>query len=338
MSLRISIFILSCIAIMLGISENLKHLSIVVPSVVKYYKATRNYPCLSLCQLPVRTFFSSTLTKLSLNVIDLTDVYALLDGRLKQLTTLIVQTESIWKSGSTFDNSVILSLINLKCFSLTCNTVLARYDFRIEHLLRRMLHLEELTLFLDVLKTSPFIYGTYLNDEILIHMSHLQTFIFYIECMDDIDNDFSVHVSADDIKQIAFFHFRLARAFPFLKKLTISNMWSPFWSYDEFHLHDKDWCSIIEYPFLSYLDMTDANTYYLEHFLNETKTHLPCLSKLKVDYDQLEMVTNNFTKDEIRRTYSTINEFSFDYPIDHLEVITSRCPSLAKSYMVNYKC
>ena len=39
------------------------------------------------------TFSSSTLTKLCINVYNFNDCLALLDGRLKQLTTFIVQVE-----------------------------------------------------------------------------------------------------------------------------------------------------------------------------------------------------------------------------------------------------
>jgi hypothetical protein len=40
---------------------------------------------------------------------------------------------------------------------------------------------------------------------------------------------------------------------------------------------------------------------YIEHFLNETKTHLPRLTELKISYEDLKMVTENFTRDETRR-------------------------------------
>jgi len=82
-------------AIVLTFFENLKHLSVVVSFIEKYPGLIRNYPCLSLYELPPTTFFSPTLTKLCINVTNLYDVYALLDGRLKQLTIFIVQVEFI---------------------------------------------------------------------------------------------------------------------------------------------------------------------------------------------------------------------------------------------------
>ncbi|CAF1302569.1 unnamed protein product [Adineta ricciae] len=93
-------------SVILSFFVNLKHLTIVVQSIVKFYRTSRNYPCLSLHGLPTETFYSSTLTKLSLNVIDLNDVYALLDGHLKQLTTFSVEVEAIQDPVSISNNHV----------------------------------------------------------------------------------------------------------------------------------------------------------------------------------------------------------------------------------------
>ena len=66
--------------------ENLKCLSIVASSVDKC-------PLISL-ELTSEKIFSSTLTKLCINIFEFTDCLLLLDGRLKQLTTLIVQVHT----------------------------------------------------------------------------------------------------------------------------------------------------------------------------------------------------------------------------------------------------
>jgi hypothetical protein len=70
------------------------------------------------------------------------------------------------------------------------------------------------------------------------------------------------------------FFIQLARAFPFLKNLSVSNLQPSFWRFHKYHLLHKDWCSIVEYPYLVSLNMEKANTHYMKHFLNETKTHL----------------------------------------------------------------
>ena len=54
-------------------------------------KTVYAYPPLSIHRLPTNTFSSSTLTHLSIYVGTFTDCLCLLDGRLKQLNTFIVQ-------------------------------------------------------------------------------------------------------------------------------------------------------------------------------------------------------------------------------------------------------
>jgi hypothetical protein len=106
------------------------------------------------------------------------------------------------------------------------------------------------------------------------------------------------------------FFVRLAQGFPFLKNLTIGNIQPPFWRFHEIHLLERDWCSTVEYPHLISLDMKEAGTHYVEHFLNETKTRLPRLSKLKVAYQELKMVTKNFTRDETRCNCARVKQLN----------------------------
>ncbi|CAF0761621.1 unnamed protein product [Adineta steineri] len=110
--------------------------------------------------------------------------------------------------------------------------------------------------------------------------------------------------------------------------LSISNIQQPYWRYEERYLLEKGWCSIIEFLHLIVLDVKDAHFYYLEHFLNETKTHLPCLTELKVNYDKLEDVTKNFRKDEMRRNCSRVQRIILDRPIVYAEHVYRFFPSL----------
>jgi hypothetical protein len=64
--------------------ENLTHLTIIAPS-------DSRYPPLTLVGLPSTIFSSLILTKLSINVAIFDDCLFLLDGRLKQLSTFIVE-------------------------------------------------------------------------------------------------------------------------------------------------------------------------------------------------------------------------------------------------------
>jgi hypothetical protein len=96
-------------AIIFAFFENLKHLSIVPSSI-------NDCPPFTLYFLPPMTF-SSMLTKLCINVDDFEDVYALLDGRLKQLTTLIVQVDIISNSLLPSPNRVSLCEVLFYYFS-----------------------------------------------------------------------------------------------------------------------------------------------------------------------------------------------------------------------------
>ncbi|CAF1472565.1 unnamed protein product, partial [Rotaria sordida] len=270
---------------------------------------------------------------------------------------------------------------NLKCFSLTCYPSGQAYDNLVLPLLRQMSNLEELTLYIHIFGGPIFISGTHLHNEILVYMSQLHTFTFYITsendfidppilisnldiqrtftnikcgqivCMIDyfaIDKTicrvFSLPLKFHCLKKITNnipnlvfnsvthlelwdenpfkyeFFIRLARAFPFIKSLSIWNIVPASWTFDKSHLNDKDWCSIIEYPHLISLDILRANIYYVEHFLNETKTYLPRLTELKIRYEDLEMVTTNFTRDETRRNSAKVKRLivghSTVYPKD----------------------
>jgi hypothetical protein len=79
--------------------EKLQHLNVIQTTIL-------GYPGLSIRYLPSSTFSSLTLTYLSINVITFTDCLCLLDGRLKQLRTFIVQIYSLDTDLSIFHNLV----------------------------------------------------------------------------------------------------------------------------------------------------------------------------------------------------------------------------------------
>jgi len=83
----------------LNFFKNLKHLNIIG-------SFNMSNPCLTLGNLPSNTFHSSTLTYLCIDVYTLDDCLYLLDGRLKQLTTLIVRIGYIDNSSSIIHNMV----------------------------------------------------------------------------------------------------------------------------------------------------------------------------------------------------------------------------------------
>ncbi|CAF4472634.1 unnamed protein product [Rotaria sp. Silwood2] len=84
----------------LALFENLKHLTIVSSS------ENEKYPPLSLLDLPPTTYFFSALMVLCINVCRIDDCLSVLDGRLKQLNTFIVQINYIGYSSLISRNTV----------------------------------------------------------------------------------------------------------------------------------------------------------------------------------------------------------------------------------------
>jgi hypothetical protein len=88
------------------------------------------------------------------------------------------------------------------------------------------------------------------------------------------------------------FFLQIAKSFPFIDGLHIHNWRS--------QKNDNQQCSIIEFPYLRNLDLTNTHENYLEQFLNNTKTNLLNDIQLHVSYNCLQRVTNNFTSDTTR--------------------------------------
>jgi hypothetical protein len=102
------------------------------------------------------------------------------------------------------------------------------------------------------------------------------------------------------------FFVRIARFFPLLKKLTVLNRKSQSQVSDKLDPGDNQLYSVVEHPYLLSLCLESAHIDYVDQFLNETKTHLPRLMQLSVDYNQLTAITQNFTRDTTRLNCSKV--------------------------------
>ena len=105
------------------------------------------------------------------------------------------------------------------------------------------------------------------------------------------------------------FFIRIAWSFPFLEQLSISNLKSQSSTSKKFYC-DNQLYEIVKYPHLISLDLYCAHDDYVEQFLNSTKTHLSRLTKLTVHYNQLEFVTENFTRNTTRLNCINVNELN----------------------------
>ncbi|CAF4884465.1 unnamed protein product, partial [Rotaria sp. Silwood2] len=54
-----------------------------------------------------------------------------------------------------------------------------------------------------------------------------------------------------------------------------------------------------------------------EQFFNDTKIHLPRLTKLIVNYDRLTIVTDNFTRDATRLNCASVEQLVIEKQTEH---------------------
>jgi len=113
------------------------------------------------------------------------------------------------------------------------------------------------------------------------------------------------------------FFVRIARFFPLLKNLSVINIHSQSQISDKLASDDNQLYSVVEFSYIISLRLKLNHIDYVEQFLNETKTHLPRLMKLTVDYHQLSIVTENFTRDTIRLNCAKVKQLIVDKILVH---------------------
>ncbi|CAF4820460.1 unnamed protein product [Rotaria sp. Silwood1] len=113
------------------------------------------------------------------------------------------------------------------------------------------------------------------------------------------------------------FFIGIARFFPLLKTMRVLNIHPQLQMSHKLNSNDNQLHSIVEYPFLISLSLFYTHIDYVEQFLNKTKTHLPRFTELTVDYDQLRIVTENFTRDTTRLNCVNVKKLIFEKSIVH---------------------
>ncbi|CAF5147779.1 unnamed protein product, partial [Rotaria sp. Silwood1] len=108
-----------------------------------------------------------------------------------------------------------------------------------------------------------------------------------------------------------------AQSFPFMKELTIKNRKAQNTKQFVKSNNNHQIFSIIEYPNLTRLDLTNTHDDYVELCLFDTNMSLPNNLHRCVDYQSLERVTYYFTR------YITRNHFAklatlYIYPVDQI--------------------
>jgi hypothetical protein len=129
------------------------------------------------------------------------------------------------------------------------------------------------------------------------------------------------------------FFLRVARSFPLLDKLHVINLeLQSSCNINSLSSNDSQSYSIAKYPHLTTLNVRRGNINNVEEFLNETKTCLPYLTKLITNYNDLKIVTKNFTREETRQNCTKIKELLLFNRLIQEKDFCPYFPSLMKSF------
>ncbi|CAF3209201.1 unnamed protein product [Rotaria sp. Silwood2] len=125
------------------------------------------------------------------------------------------------------------------------------------------------------------------------------------------------------------FFIRVGQAFPLLNIFRVINEeLQSCCNFNTFSSDNNRSNPIAEYPHLTVLDLRNAHFDYVEQFLNETKTYLPCLTELTVFYTNLRIATENFTREETRRNCAKVKQLFIVIPLVHSKDFYLYFPSL----------
>jgi hypothetical protein len=119
------------------------------------------------------------------------------------------------------------------------------------------------------------------------------------------------------------FFLRVAKAFPLLKEFTVINI-TPQSHNGKKSSDDIQSYQIVEYPHLTSLDIARTDITYTEQFLNESITHLPCLAELFVSYEDLRIITKDFTSDATRRNCANVKQLFAKQLFMDTQIVGSR--------------
>ena len=247
-----------------------------------------------------------------------------------------------------------------------------------------MSNLKHLTLYIEIFERNMPVDGIQLQNDVLSHLSKLQTFVFYINTSFLVDHT-AIPLSNNDIQRtftdvkfgpigcgknyvhqfqmahhifslpftfgrihfigncltdtifqniillsicdlIPFEHaffLRLARCFPSLQNLLIFNWKAQSRDGARSDYDNNRLLEVVQYPHLRSLQFARVHVDYVEQMLNASKTRLPSLAELRINYDHLTSVTNNFTRDATRLNCINVQKL-LPYRLGHNESTDDR--------------
>ncbi|CAF3943378.1 unnamed protein product [Rotaria magnacalcarata] len=104
------------------------------------------------------------------------------------------------------------------------------------------------------------------------------------------------------------FFIRIQKSFPFIEELTVINYKSQNEKQSYESNNDSQNLSPVEYSFLNELSIVMVHDDYIEQFLCNTKTYLHNNVLLHINYESLQRVTYNFTREDTQINCAKINE------------------------------
>ena len=145
---------------------------------------------------------------------------------------------------------------------------------------------------------------------------HVYSYPCLMPYYDDITNNFPggffpcVRVVSlyDEVPFEHEFFMRIVRSFPFMENLSLMNRKSQNHKQFSESISQNQHISIVEYCYLTELDMDQVHDDYIEEFLLYSKTSFKNNILLHVDYKSLERVTHNFTREDTRMNCAKIKE------------------------------
>ncbi|CAF3412615.1 unnamed protein product [Rotaria sp. Silwood1] len=104
------------------------------------------------------------------------------------------------------------------------------------------------------------------------------------------------------------FFLQIQKSFPFIEELSVINYKSQNEKQSYESNNDCQNLSLIEYSFLNELAIVKGHDDYIEQFLFNTKTYLQNNVLLHINYESLQRVTHNFTRENTRINCAKINK------------------------------
>jgi hypothetical protein len=252
---------------------------------------------------------------------------------LEELTLYItIKNRTTFIDGTHIYNEILVHMPRLHMFNF-CISTDTTLDHLVDHLSKN-----------DIQRTLNNIKYQEMNCIVNYGYSTAICYIFSLPFMFDdltyIGNTFS-SIVFNNVKrltvkdEISFKHefFKgIALSFPFLEELCVINIKPQSVISGKWNSNDKQLYSIIEYPYLISLRLVTVHIDYIDQFLNERKAHLPCVTELTVNYNNLLMVTEHFTRDTTWLNCMKIKKLNVGETVEHTKNLYVYFPLLERCF------